>query len=176
MAVVMAVFLFIIGAAMGIFISIVQNEKRVLSEQQLINQISYVEEYMSKALRMATTDKDGSCLLDSQNNSYPNYIYLLVNWSSDAYSGIKFLNQSDTNSSGDPICQEIFLENGVLYEVKGNNPQVALTSLTNLKINSIKFAINGSTNQTLLGASNTDLVQPRVTILLNIFRYFFQNR
>ena len=49
--VVMTVFLLVIGAAMGIFISIVQNQKKILSEQELLNQISYVEEYMSKALR-----------------------------------------------------------------------------------------------------------------------------
>ena len=54
--VVMAVFLFVIGAAISVFISIIQHQKRVLAEQQILNQISYVEEYMSKSLRTANTE------------------------------------------------------------------------------------------------------------------------
>ena len=103
--VVMAVFLFVIGAAMGIFISIIQNQKKVLSEQQLLNQISYAEEYMSKAMRMAKVEENENCLIDSQGTDYPGYIYLLTRYdiNSQLYRGIKFINQ---NSS---ICQEFFL-------------------------------------------------------------------
>ena len=188
MVVVMAVFLFVIGAAMGIFISIVQNEKRVLSEQQLINQVSYAEEYMSKALRMADTDKTGSCI--SQN-----YIYQLMPLapSGGMYTGIKFLNASDSDT-----CQEFFLSNcdpakpaaSVLCEQKWINgvagPVVPLIS-SNIQINSVRFSINGGdgsvggqfmngsscSGSTPCGAlANTTLnqsqLQPRVTVLLNV--------
>ena len=43
MVVVMAVFLFIVGAAISIFISVIQNQRRVLAEQQTLNQISYLQ-------------------------------------------------------------------------------------------------------------------------------------
>lgn len=168
--VVMAVFLFIIGAGLGIFISIVQNQKRVLAEQQLLNQISYMEEYMSKALRMAKTDTAGDCI--GQRNIYKPTRYDI---GLEAYRGIKFINQSELDPSGDPVCQEFFLDNSdpdniVLKELKNSdddNDAVALTS-SNLKINFIKFGINGTDGSDDLIPSTSDGIQPRVTILLNI--------
>jgi prepilin-type N-terminal cleavage/methylation domain-containing protein len=163
--VVMAVFLFIIGAAIGIFISIIQNQRRILSQQELLNQASYAEEYMSKALRMATRDTTGDCLgLD-----YQGYNYLLTRPADGFYTGIKFLNQSNTDSFGDPICQEFYLDTaaGVLKEIKNGLPSdgVPLTS-EKLKINFIRFSINGGN-----GADNFKDVpgaQPRITITLDI--------
>ena len=112
MIIVIAVFLFIVGAALGIFIEIVKNQKRILAEQQFLNQISYVEEYMSKALRMAKTEKGTEdCLIDRAtqgSGNHTDYMYLLtrpVTRSGEIYfTGIKFINQSDDNS-----CQEFFL-------------------------------------------------------------------
>lgn len=183
MIVVMAVFLFVIGATISIFISIIQNQKRVLSEQQLLNQISYTEEYMSKALRMARAELDEGCLLDSNGDDHPGYIYLLTRWDPnlDRYKGIKFINQSDVFSSQNPTCQEFFLDNitdpsrPVLKELKGSGDAVALTS-TNLQIdpeNPIRFSVNGSLGNCggldPCGASSEPgTTQPKVTILLNI--------
>lgn len=182
--IVIAVFMFIIGAAISIFISIFQHQKRVLSEQEFINQISYVEEYMSKALRVAKvaqTSFDTECLGESNAG----YIYLLTRYDQalGTYRGIKFVNQTSTDTSGNPLCQEFFLDNTtdssrpVLKELKNSsndNDAVALTS-SNLQINYIKFAINGSdgssqgcVNTDQCGALVSDSVQPRVTILLNI--------
>jgi len=184
--IVMAVFLFIIGAALGIFISIIQNQKKILVEQQFLNQISYVEEYMSKALRMAKTEKNENCL------GYPGYIYLLTRYdsASETFRGIKFLNQSNDTI----YCQEFFLDNTtdpahpVLKEIKngieeskdipGTEKAVALTP-PNLQISSIRFSVNGSDGSassnvcpsgttTDCGASDQDSSQPRVTILLNV--------
>jgi prepilin-type N-terminal cleavage/methylation domain-containing protein len=169
--VVMAVFLFIIGAAIGIFLSIVQNQKKVLADQEFLNQISYVQEYMSKALRMAKT-----AVTSSDTDCLPlGYIYFLTRSNAGFYQGIKFINQSDNN-----ICQEFFLDaDGVLKEIKGGGSPVALTS-TNLQIKSARFSINGSNGSTFASASGgcsgttqcgawyKDAVQPRVTILLNV--------
>lgn len=177
LVVVMAVFLFIIGAAISIFISVVQSQKKVLSEQQLVNQISYTEEYMSKALRMATADTTGSCL----GSGNKGYIYLLTPYDNNlsVFKGIKFLNQSNN------ICQQFVWDNanGVLEEIKNGGTAVPLTS-TSLKINFTRFSINGSNGSTFTsdtnpgsnscsstlqcGASNADTVQPRVTIVMNI--------
>ena len=168
MVVVMAIFLFIVGAAFGIFIYIVQAQKKVLAEQQLLNQISYAEEYMSKALRMAGTAEDTNCLPSSGD------IYLLTNGDSGFYKGVKFINESDNNGT----CQEFFVDNAtpgdlntplVLWETRGTNPPVALTS-TDLKINFFKFVVNGSggcTGPTCV-ISNQDNNQPRITIVLDV--------
>ncbi len=183
MAVVMGVFLFIIGAAISIFISVVQNQKKVLAEQQLINQVSYVEEYMSKALRMAAADTAGNCI--PLGTGGVKYIYSLTRYDSEVnlFRGIVFYNQS----SGD--CQEFFLDPTnsaypVLKELKGalgtrNNDIETATAITstNLQITDLKFAINGSNgsvgstycpNSSLCAISSADPVQPKVTMLFKI--------
>ena len=137
LVVVMAVFLFVVGAAISIFLSIVTNQKKLLSEVQILNQISYVEERMSKALRQTATDTAGSC---SGGSSGSNYVYVLTHYNSStfAYQGIKFINETDGN-----LCQEFYLDSsGVLQEVRGAVAAVPLTS-SDLKINSIRFALNG---------------------------------
>ena len=173
--VVLAIFLFIIGAAMGIFLSVIENQRRVLSEDQFLNQISYVEEYMSKALRMAKTETTENCLTDESGTDHPGYIYLLTHSSYDSvagktiYKGIKFINESDNNA-----CQEFYLDTSarpyVLMEQKKGGSAIALTS-SSMNINFVKFAINGKTDcggTVPCGASNQDPFQPRVTILLNV--------
>ena len=172
--VVMAVFLFIIGAAIGLFISIIDNQKKILAQQQALSQISYVEEYMSKALRMATTDTSGGCL------GTPNagYIYLLTRYDSTLaqpqYTGVKFINGTDGN------CEEYYWDKkgngenntGVLEEFspsKNNGLPVAITS-PNMQIDSVRFYTNGTicSGQPKCGVSNADNVQPKITILLKI--------
>jgi len=183
MAVVMGVFLFIVGATIGVFLSVVKNQKKVLAEQQVLNQISYVEEYLSKALRMSKTDATGDCLKNSITGiKYPGYIYLLTRYDSTAgveiFRGIKFINQSDSNK-----CQEFWFDSnsGVLKELKqsvNDGDSVALTS-SNLQINDVRFSINGSSGSLFAspsclndpnkcGASEADGIQPRVTITLNV--------
>ena len=154
--VVMVIFLFVIGAAIGIFISIIKQQWAVLAEQEFLNQISYAEEHMSKALRMASAstpeiDPSGSCLSGTGN------IYLLSNrdQKSGLYKDIHFINQSDNN-----ICQEFSLDGG------GN-----LLS-ADLQINYAGFVVNGGDNScngpgpcVVSGGGGK---QPRVTILLNV--------
>jgi type II secretory pathway pseudopilin PulG len=192
MIIVMAVFFFIIGAALSIFISIIQSQKKVLAEQQFLNQISYIQEYMSKALRMAETsiepDLNNACIQEG-------YIYMLTRYDSTTqkWRGIKFLNQSDKGE-----CQEFFLDNTipngdsgkpliqndpknpiVLKELKGINTNdseaIPLTS-PSLQIKAMNFSIN-TTNCTpvLCGFQSNpqppaepNPVQPRVTILFKV--------
>ena len=183
MVVSIAVFLLISGVSVGIFLSIIQRQKEVLSEQELLNQISYVEEYMSRALRMAkaaTSNSDISCL--GQGN-----IYVLTRPENGFYNGIKFLNQTDgvyDGSERNAMCEEIFLdtdaEHPVLVIKKGQNLDAALPiALTSpdVKINYIRFGVNGLTgsltdcspiNSVCAAATNSDEIQPRVTILLGV--------
>lgn len=174
--VVLAVFLLIIGVAISIFISIVQEQRRILAQQEILNQVSYVEEYMSKALRMASRDDEETCLA-----GYPGYNYLLTRLDSDGiyYTGIKFINQSDDNA-----CTEFFLGHSilgdnsspfVLRELKNSSDDadsITLTS-TKLQIDKIKFAINGAIGTALPGgtygaAGGESFIQPKVTILLGV--------
>ncbi|MDP3882583.1 MAG: type II secretion system protein [Candidatus Staskawiczbacteria bacterium] len=168
------VFLLVVGIAVAIFISIVQHQRGVLADQELLNQISYVEEYMSKALRMAKTDTEGSCIQAGGIYSLTRPITLK---GVSLYGGIKFINQSDGDS-----CQEFFLDNTtdpehpVLKELKNSandSNAVALTS-SFLQINSVRFGVNGTTGCNGIGDACPEGAfqgfggQPRVTVLLNI--------
>lgn len=136
--VVIAVFLLVIGAGLSIFISIVVNQKKLLSEQKIINQISYTLEHMSKAMRMAklTADNERTCI--SQNHMF---ILSRPNLSTGSYDSIKFVNQSNGGA-----CTEFYLDtaDGVLKEIINNGYPTPLTS-SDLKIKFIRFGINGKT-------------------------------
>ena len=156
----LALFLVIIGVAISIFISIVQHQRRILNEQELLGQISYFTEYISRGLRMAVKDIPGVCLIDGET-SYPNYIYLLTRYNSVSgfYEGVKFIN-----SNG--VCEEIYLDTDkVLKESKnGQAPQNILSS--KFQINYNRFVINGS--KAVKGASGLGAIQPRISLLLNV--------
>ena len=164
--VVMSVFLFVIGAIFLVFISSVSQQRITMLKQVSINETSYVFEYMSKALRMAkrATLTDG-CIPDG-------YIYQLTEDDDGVYLGIKFLNYLYET----PLCDEFYLDKDtkILMEKKGTDAAVPLTS-NKLKINSIRFGVNGANGcydngiSCPLGAlySTVDPIQPKVTILLN---------
>ena len=177
--VVMAIFLFIIGAAITIFIAIINNERIILSQQKLLNQISYAEEYMSKALRVAkkaTTNLDADCL--GQENA--GFIYLLTRFdpATGFFRGVKFINQNDNDA-----CEEFFLDDQtdpshpVLKQLHNSSNDISAVALTSkdLKINYIKFGINGQDGSSdgcqdtqQCGASEADSVQPRITIIMSV--------
>ncbi len=161
LVVVLAVFLIIIGVVADIFISMVASERRILAEQELLNQTSFAIEYMSKAIRMATKDTSGNCL------GQIGYIYLLTHCDVDNIChGIKFINQTSGNT-----CQEFFLdsttdpEKPTLKEIKGNGTAKNILS-DSFEIKYGKFIING--DDTLGFALSEDLIQPRVTVLLDV--------
>ncbi len=152
LVVVMAVFLIIVGTALGIFISIVRHQKKVLAQQELLNQASYVFEHISKGLRMAKTATDSTCI--EAGSAYE---------ISNDFSSIKFINQSEADLCQQfrimPIDQNSLDSGYVLEEAKGSQNWVQVTS-ANLKIYSLKFILDD-------GESSQNS-QPRVTMLLDI--------
>src|SRR3989344_2850901 len=156
--VVLAIFIIVIDVAVTIFISMISHQKRILEEQEFINQASYAMEYMSKSLRVAAKDNDGICL-----QGYPGYIYLLpaarYNAQDGFYEGVKFLTE-------DGACKEFFLDSsGLLKEARNQDtPQNILSGKFTVK--EARFIANG--DKTLNGASGIGSIQPRLTILLKI--------
>jgi len=144
-----AIFAITVGAISGIFISAIRTQRRILAIQELLDQTSYVLEYMGRALRMAKKDSSGTCI--SAGNNYENV---------SGISSIRFINY-------DGLCQEFFSENNQLKEKKSSDNTAAnlppsgtpITS-TKLTVNSIKFNPSGQ--------SESDTLQPRVTIFLEI--------
>ncbi len=155
--VVSVIFLLIIGVTSGLFVSLVRHQRRILAKQELLNQISYVMEYMSRALRMAK--KELNCT-DFGNPSTCSCLTVEgYEWNYEIApegKGIRFINHSE-----DDVCQEFSWNEaeGQLEESKNGNPFVPLTS-DKLQINFLKFNVSGG--------SGGDSLQPRVTIFLEI--------
>lgn len=160
LVVILAIFMLVIGAAVTMFISIINHQQRILQEQDLANQASYALDYISRSVRTAIKDVTGNCLVDS-GTEYPGYHYLLTHYNATSgyYEGLKFL-------ANDNICEEFFLDTDKVFkEVKnGGAPQPFLSDKFNLLY--ARFVINGDKN--LQGASQSDAVQPRLTMALNI--------
>lgn len=143
---VISIFSLVITTATDLFVSIIKQQRRILNQQELLNQTSYVVEYMSRALRMAKRDSDGTCLGATDVN------YKITHDG----AGIKFINHSDSDT-----CQEFFLDtsDGKLKESKTFILPVPLIS-DSLQINYFKIVLSGE--------STTDYFQPRVTISMEI--------
>jgi len=166
--VVMAVFLLVMAASVVIFVSIINVQRKILLQEQLLSQASYAMEYMSKALRMAKKDSTGSCLTD-----YVDYIYLYTreDETEGRYKGIKFINENDNSA-----CQEFYLsdegDNDAIRELKNSTDDNDSSLLTAAKY-SVKYfrtGVNGKEGEIgeSYGASEDDSQQPRVTIVLGI--------
>ena len=138
----------IIVVVVDIFLSIIQHQSRLLSEQDLLNQTSYTVEYVSRALRMAKKDTSGLCL----GTEKAGYNYVLTNEG----NGIKFINHSNND-----ICQEFFWDSNdkKIKEIKDSGQAVSFIS-DNLQVNYFKIKLSGE--------SESDDLQPRVTISMEI--------
>lgn len=155
LVVVLSLFMLIMGVTVTMFISIVRHQKRILSQQEIISQISYVQDYFSRSLRGAVTDSAGSCL------GQKGYVYLLTHLDVQTgfWQGIKFVSQ-------DNVCHEFFLDkDGILKEIK--NGAIAENLLSDkFKIIYGRFVINGDKN--IWGATGNGAIRPRVSSAFNV--------
>lgn len=141
--VVTATFVIIVVTSVDLFVLMISHQRRILAEQELSSQVSYVAEYMSRALRMATTATDTSCI-NSVGKTYQ------VNTDKNS---IKFFNNSSST------CQEFLLQDGRIKEIKGSGSAIPLTA-DSLIINEFNVEVYGD--------ETGDLSQPRVTIATDI--------
>ena len=157
------VFIVVVGIISDLFVDTIKNQRRALANQELLNQTSYVLEYIGRAIRMAKKDDiDGvGCLLGYKVNfeKTNSRILGIVNYSG---PGIKFRNYQD-------VCQEFFLDNNDyrLKESKNNAAPFPLTS-PDLKVNFFNIGPDTSWSQ-----EDIPPQQPRVTLFLDIKRLGF---
>ena len=149
MLVAVTMFAIAVGAISGIFISGIRTQRRVLATQELLDQTSYVLEYMGRALRMAKKDLTGACITTAGNN------YELI------ADVIQFIDYSGKctkfyldNSSG-----QTTIKKAVWNDVLSFWEAWDLTSSA-LQVNSLRFNLSGE--------SQSDNLQPIVTIFLDI--------
>lgn len=142
---IVAVFLFslVAGVAFNLLFAGLSAQRSSLARQSIVNQTSFVAEYMSRALREAQKDAAGTCITAGWN-------YELA-----SADEIEFIDK-------DGICRTISLESGpggygVIREEKG--PTLDLTS-DDLDVQALTFS--------LLGADQSDSLQPRVTFSIHV--------
>ena len=137
------IFSLVVGAVIGIFVTALETQRKILARQEILSQVGYALEYMSKSLRMAKKDiANPPFCLDSTGSNYE------TNPSNDEITFIDYHGQCVTFSiSGGKIMKES--DSGTPEE------------LTSGKIFINQFKIN------LSGQEQTDNLQPSVTIFLD---------
>lgn len=138
MLIAISMFSIVLIGAISLFISLIKNQQALLDRAYVLNTLSYATEYMSKTIRMAQKDKEGTCLGSMENFS-----------SIDSWH-IKFKNYN-----GD--CQEFYLEDKALKVRKLNIAQNLTPSSINVE--SLIFVLAGQ-------SQTTDTLQPKVSFIL----------
>jgi len=144
MVVAVAIFTLLVGATSSVFLSGIKNQKQGLATQEVLDQSSYLMEYMSRSLRMAVKDDiaSGGVTRDCLSGNRVNY----------EFDGqcLKFRNYQNE-------CQQFCLEGTRLKDENDNY----LTSV-NLQVSKFEVLLGGATQPPV------DYLQPRVTISLDI--------
>jgi len=138
-----AIFAILLTTFTGFFLSAVQAQRKALASQELIDNVSYNLEYMSRAIRMARKDLAGDCI--SMKNNYE---------ITQQGRGIEFKNYQGE-------CQEFFWNNSDnrLYESK--NEEVLPLTPAGLEVLSFQLGPSDSWGQ-------GQETQSRVTLYLEI--------
>lgn len=145
MMVAVTIFALVIGSATGLFISAVRSQVKALAAHKLLDESSYVIEYMSRFLRMAQST-GGSCTSGGLNYENPG---------GDA-SRILFSNYYGS-------CQEFYLDGGGLLKQDLDFLFWGELTSANLEVTSLQFNLSG---EALIETG--DYLQPRVTISMTI--------
>jgi len=152
----MAVFSLVMGVVMQLFFYSMRSHRIILAKSQMIGEMSYNLEHISRGLRMAKKSQDTSCLSAKG-----------MNFEKTAGAGIKF---QVMDSSGRLNCVEYYLGHPVDYpqgvnalmEHRVNASQDFYLPLTSPVINVLEFAIAD------YGWDQNDQLQPRATIHIKI--------
>ncbi len=143
----MLIFISVIGAITGIFISGIRQQRNLLFFQSILDEASYDLEYIGRTLRLAKKDLTGSCIPAGSNFELTR-----------AGTGLKFINHLQSDD-----CQEFFFDaNQIKYRRKIGQPEEGILPMTSIKLQVV------SLNFSLVGESQDDNLQPMVTIFSEI--------
>lgn len=147
MMVAVTIFVSVVTVALAIFVSSLQAQRQNLAYQQLLDQTSFVTEYMSRAIRMAKKELSTPPICLTVCGRGCNYE------TNPQQDSIKFIDYNG-------VCTEFFLENEQLKKRVGADV-LALTS-PDLTVSSFNVNLSGQYQPP------TDYLQPLVTIFLEI--------
>ncbi len=152
-----AVFFIITAGPTGLMVTALRNQHRILGQSEIMDNVSYVVEYVSRNLRMAKKE------LDCADKFNPATCSCLTG---DGYGfnyevtrsghGIKFKSYKDPS-----VCYEIFVDNGILKQIEDGGAAVPLTS-DDSEVTLFEVKESGA------GQDDSPSRQPRVTMMLEV--------
>jgi prepilin-type N-terminal cleavage/methylation domain-containing protein len=149
--------LFIFGmmsvALVNIFVSTLNTQTRILQNQDLMSQSSYLLEHMGKIIRMAQRDDTGSCAPTGESYKVENGI-----------KSITFLAYDSQSSSYK--CVQFLLESNAIKEKRSTDETAANFGTAQAVTSSSVYVSDLAFNVT--GDSLGDTLQPKVTIMINM--------
>lgn len=137
----LTIFMLLIGSVSGLMLSAIAAQRRTLAVQELVAQTSYLSEYMSRHIRQARKETGQGCLAQQGTNYEVTY----------GGQGLKFVNSQNQ-------CQEFFLDGGRIQETRGTETTFLTPEDTNVA--AFNFFISGE--------SETDSLQPKVSLFMNL--------
>ncbi len=150
MLITVVIFSIIIGTATGVFVSAIKLQKYNLAYQQLLDQTSYVMEYMDRAIRMAKRNEGPACLGMSEESNYKWGTGYYIEFATYHGQCWKFSLSLENDSIGE--------FNRLRVEQDGNG--YYLTS-DDFDVKSFNVVVSGDDG-------GTDGLQPRVTIFMEV--------
>ncbi|MBI4138049.1 MAG: prepilin-type N-terminal cleavage/methylation domain-containing protein [Candidatus Wildermuthbacteria bacterium] len=144
MLVALMVFSLVAGGGANILFTGISAQRYSLASQELLDQSSFMAEYISRALRQAQKDITPICLSAGGLN------YEITR----SGRGVKFVNKNGQ-------CQEFYspAAGTRIWEKIGSDPEYPISS-DNLTVNTLLFAA--------MGQSQSDDQQPRVTVFIDM--------
>lgn len=144
MLVAMTVFSLTVGAILGLSVAAIRSQAEALRLQKLLDETSYVTEYMSRDLRMAKKDTTAWCL---------SFCGAGCNYETMGVSAINFVSYRDE-------CKGYYRDvlNASIMHV---SPLFPLTS-SKVNVSSLRFTLSGESQ------NETPNLQPRITISMTI--------
>ena len=147
-------FTIVIAAPTGFFVSSIKGQQKALASQEVLDEVSYALEYMSRSLRMAKKEMNCTSKLEPTTCVCLETSGYGVNYElTHEGKGIKFTNYRNQ-------CQEFFLDvnDNRLKEVKDGGEAIPLSS-NELEVVSFKMGPQDSWGQ-------NDNKQPKITLFL----------
>ena len=154
MMVSITIFLIIGGAVLNLLFSAIALQRSTLDRREVVDQISFVAEYMSRAIRQAEKDLLDTCLALGAIGNYR------------VLTGGEVLLFLDKDMkcrefSFDVATNSIQERRSMTSLATGLEPPVALTS-DNIEVNEMRFFLQGEEQPPV------DTLQPRVTFFIDV--------
>jgi prepilin-type N-terminal cleavage/methylation domain-containing protein len=148
------VFTLVIAIAAGLFVHVLQSQRKALTYQEVFDQTSYVIEYMARGIRMAkkqrTATEPIACLTTTGRN------YELVGGNPHHLRFIRWDHLTATF-----ICYEFRVKNNRLEVSRNRGDSWILLTSPELRVLNFRFNIIGD-------GLETPALQPRITIVLEV--------